>query len=236
MTYRVPARTAALSLWCAHTKARCPTNTALRATHVVVVYTCKGCAARSKRAVYFFLQINCKHSPPIGVFSWVTCESILFAVGGCSITLFFLLRHQSLNFYPLIFAPHFLLCCDIVQHYTAGWGRAAIGSREGEAACRGFSEAACRDFSEAVCRGLSEAACRGFGGGARQCEDTISTCPGHRCCHRGGRQRREAASSCHGGGWQRRCRLQKRQSGKAGIRPGQEQAQFGGAVGDREGG
>ena len=118
MTYRVPARTAALSLWCAHTKARCPTNTALRATHVVVVYTCKGCAARSKRAVYFFLQINCKHSPPIGVFSWVTCESILFAVGGCSISLFFLLSHQTLNFYPLIVAPHLLLWCDIVQHYT----------------------------------------------------------------------------------------------------------------------
>ena len=155
---------------------------------------------------------------------------------------FFLLRHQTLNFYLLIFAPHFLLCCDIVQHYTAGWGRAAIGSREGEAACRGFS--ACRDFSEAVCRGLSEAACRGFsdaacrgfGGGAQQCGDTVSSCPGHRCCHRGGRQRREAASSCHGGTWQRRCRLQKRQSGKAGIRPGQEQAQFVGAVGDREGG
>ena len=140
--------------------------------------------------------------------------------------LFVLLRHRTLNFYPFIFAPHFLLCCDIVQHYTTGWGGGAVGSREGEATCRGFSEAACRDFSET--------ACRAFSGVARQCGDTVSSCPGHRCCHWGGRQRRESASSCHGCGLKRRCLLQKRQNGKAEIRPGQEQAQFSGAVGGRE--
>ena len=174
MTYRASARTAALSLWCAHTKATCPTKTALRATHVVVVYTCKRvrCALETCRIFLYSKQLQA--FPPIGVFSWVTCESVLFAVGGCSITLLFSLRHQTLNFYPLIFAPHFLLCCYIVQHYTAGWGRGAIGSREGEASCRSFSDAACCDFS----------------GGARQCGDTVSSFPGRRCCHRGGRQRR----------------------------------------------
>ena len=185
---------------CVHTKARRHTKTALRATHVVVVYSLPAKGALCARNVPYISLFKIIAFPPIGVFSWVTCEIIQFAVGGCSITLFFLLRHQTLNFYPWTFAPHFLLCCDIVQYYTAGWGRGAIGSRKGEAACRGFGEAAFRDFSEAACRGFSEAACRGFSGGARQCGDTVSSCPGHRCCHRGGRQRREAASSCHGGG------------------------------------